>query len=392
MTVTGNVGWQTSGTVGLPERGAGIFVGQSASVTLGGAIVTSNFDRDGSGGFTTYQPSDCDGLVVSSDYNIRGTTCPLTGQLAHSLVGTGYDQPAFNGGFFRDIATDSTPAQGAIPPSACLDLLGAPLTTDARGHRRKALGCDIGAHDAGARYAPPQLLGVNLVRNGGATGQELGLAGSVANPADVELYQAPFWAQPSGQMVQILYGAPDGYPTQANAPPGSGHKFFAGGVQAVTNAYQSIDVSAIATQIDAGNLPYEISGSFGGYLTDEDRAALVVEFDGVGGFLDEFTMGGFSAADRGNQTRLIKAQRTGVLPVGTRFIYLGLSFERFNGTANDGYADGISLTLPEPGLAVGLASTLSMLAGLARRRRRADRASRRRRKMTGGSPWLSECN
>lgn len=377
VTVTGNFGWSDFTFHFIPKPGAGIFV-SSSSVNLRGSIVTSNFDAD----FlpppepNIYRSSDCDGLVFSSDYNIRSNSCPLIGALAHTSLGAGYDVLAFNGGFSRDVATDSTPAQGAIPPSACVDSLGAPLTTDYRGHRRKALGCDIGAHDAGAVYSPPQLLGVNLVRNGGATGQELGLAENVANPPKIDLYQAPYWAQ-QGPMVQLLYGAPGGYPTLADTPPGSGHKFFSGGEAALTTARQTFDVSGIAAQIDAGTLPYTVSGSFGGYLTDDDQAGLSVQFDDASGaFLDEFSIGSFDAADRGNQTRLIRDERTGMVPAGTRFIRLALTFERFGGVANDGYADAISVVLPEPGSAASLGVALAALAGFEKqRRKRRDRSA-----------------
>lgn len=315
----------------------------------------------------------CFGSLASGDYNLLaapGSCSFFSGQTAHNVFASGLDTLVFSGGFSPDVSSAFTVAQEAVPIASCFDLLGAPLTTDFRGHRRKGPSCDIGAHDALAVYAPTPLLGVNLVRNGGESGRELGLAGSVANPPDVDLFQAPYWAQ-TGRMVQILYGAPGGYPTPGNAPPGSGHKFFAGGEDAFVIGKQSFDISAIAAQIDAGTLPFRVSGAFGGYQTNDDSARLEARFSNAsGGFISQFTLGGFSAADRGNQTRLIRAERSGNVPIGTRFIELTLYFERFDGLANDGYADAISVVLPEPGTAAGLAAALSSLAGLTRRRMR----------------------
>lgn len=332
----------------------------SSGVLLGRSIVTSNVGA-------LYQ---CFGTIISGDYNIRpnASSCLLQGQTLNTVNASGFDTLSFNGGFSPDVASGLTVAAGVVPGSACLDLLGAPLTTDFRGHRRPGTACDIGAHDSAALYRPAQQFGVNLLRNGGAIGEELGLAASTANPANVSLYQAPYWEQ-SGRAVQLIYGAP-GYPTRNDAPSGSGHKFLSGGIEPVTNASQTIDVSAFAAAIDAGNLPYQIGGSFGGRTAEEDRATMSVEFYSEGfGFLDSFVLGGFSAADRGNQTKLLRAQRVGVLPIGTRIIRVGVGFERVGaGIENDGYADAISVTLPEPDVAASLGSALMAFVGLARSR------------------------
>lgn len=352
VTLTNNSGFDS--TVASPPGGA-ISVASGTSFSLTRSIVTSN-------------KSECLGSIFSGDHNVvrSPATCPLFGLLTHNFNATGWDTVSFNGGFSPEVSSLSTPAEGTVPAASCLDDLGAPLLTDIRGHRRKPPACDRGAHDAQAIYTPVQLLGLNLVRNGGRVGEELGLAEVVANPTNVDLYQAPYWSQ-EGRMVQLQYGAPDGYPALGDAPPDSGHKFFAGGVDPITNASQFLDVSALAAQIDAGEVTYDASGAFGGYFTDDDRATLVVQFSNASGFLEALTLGGFSAADRGNQTRLIADQRVGVLPVGTRTIELYLTFQRFAGFANDGYADAISLTLPEPGTAASLAAGLSVLVVLARR-------------------------
>ncbi len=332
-----------------------IRVSSTANVSLSRSIVTSNF---GSG-------PQCLGPIVSGDYNVvqSAASCPMSGQVTHNLNATGFNVLALNGGISRDVYSGFSLAAGAVPAAACLDDLGAPLTTDFRGFRRPSSACDIGAHDSGAFYKPSQLIDVNLLRNGGKTGEELGLADQTL----AEDMQAPYWAQ-SGFVLQRLYG-PSNFLTLSNAPPGGGHKFLSGWLENAT-ATQLIDVSALAASIDAGSVAYQIGGSFGGKTTENDRATLDVYFYNAGfGLLRTETLGGFTAANRGNQTKLIRALRTATVPVGTRMIDAQVRFERIDGFTNEAYADGLSVTLPEPDVAASLGAALIVLAGLARGRR-----------------------
>jgi len=76
-------------------------------------------------------------------------------------------------------------------------------------------------------------------------------------------------------------------------------------------------------------------------------------------------MGGFTAADRGNVSKLLPDARSGVVPAGTRYITAELAFTRFAPNTNDGYADDLSLVLPEPSSPAAGELALAAVAGLA---------------------------
>jgi hypothetical protein len=252
-----------------------------------------------------------------------------------------------------------------IPPASCTDQFGAPLAVDGRGYRR-AGSCDLGADQLLGAYAPSPLLGVELIRNGGAAGNELGLAAA----DDVSSADPPYWAQPIGGMTQVVYGSL-GFPSRGDAPAGSGSYFFAGGANAptFTSSSQRIDVSSVAAQIDAGQIGFRASGAFGGFSIDDDNASLSVTFEQDALTpIQTVTLGGFTAADRGNVTKLMRDSRTGAVPAGTRLIEVALAATRQNsaGPYNDGYADDLSLVLPEPVAPSEGALVLSTLALLAR--------------------------
>ncbi|MHC5832437.1 MAG: PEP-CTERM sorting domain-containing protein, partial [Nostoc sp.] len=56
--------------------------------------------------------------------------------------------------------------------------------------------------------------------------------------------------------------------------------FFGGADRASSSASQLIDISDLASTIDAGQGTFNLSGWLGGYSTDEDSAALNITFLG----------------------------------------------------------------------------------------------------------------
>jgi hypothetical protein len=264
-----------------------------------------------------------------------------------------------NGGFASDRA-GFTVTVAKIPPANCTDELGVRLREDQRGYSRTG-DCDIGAHELGGHYVPPSpFRSTELIRNGGAEGNEVGRAtdgtGSEA---------APYWSRIFGTDIrQIAYGSPGGFPTIANAPSRSGAHFFAGGMDVVTSAYQLIDISGLASEIDTGTLPFTLSGAFGGRGAEDDRASLQIRFiDATELGLGTVTVGGFTAADRGGVTRLLRDTERGFVPAGTRTVELILEAQRASGDVNDGYADDLSLVVPEPdGAALAALAILATVA------------------------------
>jgi len=346
--------------------GGGIFANSGATIFLKNSIVSGNSSLSPSA-----MPSECGGAILSGDYDLIGAraTCVLTGVVDHvnaTDVDPGLDPLGANGGFAPDQrSTTFGPTVEVIPPASCTDPFGAPLTVDGRGYRRSG-SCDIGADQRAGRYAPSPLLGVELLRNGGAAGDELGLAsdGSSADP--------PYWMQPSGGMTQVLYGSPGGFPSRSDAPEGSGSYFFAGDANAptFTSSSQQIDVSPVSAQIDAGLIGFATSGAFGGFGSYDDYATLTVAFEDA--FLSPLLtvgIGGFNAADRGNATKLLPDSRSGTVPAGTRLIEVALTATRLqtDTTYNNGYADDLSLKLPEPAHGSLAAAAVGALAALRRR-------------------------
>jgi hypothetical protein len=364
LTITRNHAVGAQGVAGL---GGGI-VGSPQFVLLKNSIVAGN---DSTNASAVVEPDECPAPILSGDYNLIGarSTCTLTGVVDHVNAtdeDPGLDPLALNGGFGPDRrSTTFGPTTEAIPPASCIDQFGAPLAVDGRGYARTG-SCDIGADQLLGAYAPSPLLGVELIRNGGAAGNELGLAtADSTSSAD-----PPYWIQPIGGMTQVLYGAPGGFPSRSDAPAGSGSYFFAGGANAptFTSSSQRIDVSSLAAQIDAGQIGFRAAGSFGGFSTEDDNATLIVSLeDGALTPIQTVTLGGFTAADRGNATKLMPDAKTGGVPVGTRLIEVVLTATRVDtgGPYNDGYADDLSLVLPEPYSPVEGGLALAAVAALA---------------------------
>jgi len=297
--------------------------------------------------------------VFSLDYDICSAwlSCFLSGITTHvnqADIDPQLGPLASNGGFsYDELPYPPSPLVRAVPAPNCVDAQGGFLAEDARGLARVG-DCDIGAVQTDAAYAPATLLGSELIRNGGAAGNELGEAAPVGDGAP------PYWALRQGTIAQSLYGAP-GFPAAGDAPAGSGSYFFASGNSDVSRIQQLLDVSALAAQIDAGQIRFSVSGAFGGRASEDDFATLTLYFDDAApSLLGVASIGGFHAAERGNATKLIHDSKQGVVPVGTRRILAELYAARISGPENDGYADDLSLRLPEP--AQGALAVAALLA------------------------------
>jgi hypothetical protein len=146
-----------------------------------------------------------------------------------------------------------------------------------------------------------------------------------------------------------------GFPTSACAPVGSGEQFFGGGPVATSTLTQTVDLSAVALDIDSGTVPYELSGALGGFIIDPSAASVTVEFLDDNGFM--LGTGGIrpvTVLDRWFLTRLIERESTGMIPVGTRRARVVVTLKDCNpvlGNYNNAYADNLSFTVGAAGLA-----------------------------------------
>jgi hypothetical protein len=180
--------------------------------------------------------------------------------------------------------------------------------------------------------------GVNLIANGNA---EAGSSSSTGAQVAV-----PSWAT-TGAFTVIPYGAPNGYPTSGDPGPADrANQFFAGGNNAaVSTATQEIDLSGNTTDINTGNVAYDLSGWFGGFSTDRDHASLTATFFNGLTNLGSVTIGPATSKDRNFLTGFVLKEITGRVPVNTTRVVLTQTMTRVDGNSNDGYADSLSLVL-----------------------------------------------
>lgn len=213
--------------------------------------------------------------------------------------------------------------------------------------------------------ATPVEFGDNLIRNPDA---ELGI-GSVGG---YDIVDVPEW-NAVGNFTVVNYGAPKFLDFDSSGPDDRGINFFSGGPSNIaSSAFQIIDVSDAAYEIDQGIVSYNLSGYFGGYDNHEDNATLTAVFqDSNGDVLGSAIIGQVSVSDRDTTTGLLFRDAQGLLPTNTRQVEVLLEMNRIHGAYNDGYADNLSFVL------VPLPSTIILLGTGILAMRRYQRLSRR---------------
>lgn len=197
------------------------------------------------------------------------------------------------------------------------------------------------------RLMTTAMLGTNVIINGDAE--------SGVGTTDGSYVSSPGWGNIQNYATVVQYGSPGGFPGQSSpGPTHRGVNFFAGGpdVNGVDYSvlFQTIDVTAFQSLIDAGSLGYHLGGWFGGFSSQTDWSGLIIYFlvtptdlPGIG----SKQVGPVTAAERSDTTGLYYRSANGVIPPGTRYILVNLDFNRFSppGTYNDGYADQIELVI-----------------------------------------------
>ncbi|MFD2823081.1 fibronectin type III domain-containing protein [Lacinutrix iliipiscaria] len=132
-----------------------------------------------------------------------------------------------------------------------------------------------------------------------------------------------------------------------SVPTYEGTHFFAvGGVcaneQTTGLAYQDIDVSTYASQIDAGSYQVEFSGYLRAWAGNNDLPELYVDFlDGTASFI-----GNTPTLSNTTPEWLLRIGYQ-TIPSGTRILRFVLKGNRLSGTDNDSYFDNLNLRLME---------------------------------------------
>ncbi len=193
--------------------------------------------------------------------------------------------------------------------------------------------------------APGTALDHNVIANAGAEAAAAGTYTQIAG-------DVPNWVR-TANFSTDSYDDSNGDLSGSNIkPPKAGSNYFWGGNNnALSSAYQDIDISAAASLIDAGNVSYELMAWLGGFASQGDNAVLKAEFKKWDGTtLSTVTLGPVSAADRNNQSGLFQRILNGQIPAATRMVRITMTMTRTDGTDNDGLADNLSLILSSSGI------------------------------------------
>ncbi len=189
-------------------------------------------------------------------------------------------------------------------------------------------GAGMGGAGTGGATEPP-FTSDELLINGDA---EQGLTGWTSAAANTAI-------------VSESYGAADYLGAADPGPKSRGNAFFRGSDNLSVDAHQVVDVTPFADQIQRG-ARFKLSAYLGGYLGQDDHAAVVINLlSADGALLESSTLGGPLAAERMSITGLVGCSLDGKLPEATRRIDVHLVMRRAGGTGNDGYADNLSLVL-----------------------------------------------
>jgi hypothetical protein len=145
----------------------------------------------------------------------------------------------------------------------------------------------------------------------------------------------------------VSYGSP-AFPDKTVATKiAGGANFFAGGnATGVSSATQTVDVSAAATEIDAGQVAATLSAEIGGFSSQEDSGTVTATFTDVSGATISTTqIGPVTATDRKSNTTLLARSSTVTVPANTRSVRVTMTATRQSGSYDDAYFDNVSLKL-----------------------------------------------
>lgn len=203
----------------------------------------------------------------------------------------------------------------------------------------------IGASASGRSTAIPS---GNLLQNPGA---ESG-AGSDGSGAPVPI---PNWTtqtvsgdDPSIDGFTVVAYGSTAFPDKTVAAKiAGGANFFTGGQSTgLSIAFQTVDVSSAATEIDAGQVAATLSADIGGYSTQEDSGIVNATYlDGAGTTISATQIGPVTATDRKGETTLLARSATATVPAGTRSVMVTMIATRQSGSFDDAYFDNVSLRL-----------------------------------------------
>ena len=184
---------------------------------------------------------------------------------------------------------------------------------------------------------PDAELGVNLIFNSDAEFER----GYAPSGQDVSI---PGWTDDRTFTIWT-YGTPTYLLIDSPGPEDRGDNYFGGGSNGDSSIYQDINLSAIQTDIQGGNLTYGLAAFLGGYSTQDDRMEIIIEFfDSEGTVLHTGIMGPVYAEDRDNVTGIFLYQQWDSVPPSSAYVKITMNAYLASGYC-DAYADNLSLTI-----------------------------------------------
>lgn len=213
-----------------------------------------------------------------------------------------------------------------------------------------AVGVLVGSVGAGQTAVPAG----NLVKNPGA---EAPVGGELASNPPVfpvgwenEEGLTDPKGQPGRPVQSLRYGPHQFVLTPAFSKAiGGGRSFFSGGYAGeITSAFQMIDVSRAAADIDAGGVKSCLSAYLGGGLegaaVQNATARASLQFLGEdGSALGQLGLGPVTKGHRKDAATLLRRASERAVPAGTRMLKVSLTFTGF--FASGAFADNVSVAL-----------------------------------------------
>ncbi|UCZ58616.1 alkaline phosphatase family protein [Mycolicibacterium phocaicum] len=162
--------------------------------------------------------------------------------------------------------------------------------------------------------------------------------------------QLPLGLPTPGPTLPAIFNFPSDRPTPGDT------QFFGGGNVATSTLTQTVDLSGAAASIDAGTMPFKLSGFLGGAMIDPSAASIKVTFfDATGTQLGVGKVAPVGPLERWFQTGLLERSTEGTIPVSTRTAQVVVTLKDsnpFTGGYNNAFADDLSFTvgaaLPTP--------------------------------------------
>ncbi len=192
--------------------------------------------------------------------------------------------------------------------------------------------------------------GTNLIFNGDAEANSgtnnYGAGTNNAGLLNITPNRGIAWWFDPGPMTLGRYGAHTNFPNFSSPGPDQrGNNFFLGGLGTTSLISQTLDLSALAADIDDPGVDYVLSGWLGGRGTQTAAAQFIARFlAGTGVPLATNRLGPVTATDRAGVTGLLKRSATGQLPAGTRWVEFTL-LAQSSAVTNDASADNLAFVL-----------------------------------------------